>query len=115
MAEDSDHTIRRRVAEVFSAIPQDRVERLSPTKGAVEAMDAIAAAFGEVCDGQIARTIAFNVGDWQGSAAFLVAIHLCPERFTPREIREGVETFLLEAESIAQAAQLVDELEYEED
>lgn len=115
MTDDSYYTIPRKVVQLFAAIPQNRIERLSPSRGAVEGMDAIAAAFGEVCDDEIARTIAFSVGDWQGSAAFLVAVHLCPERFTSREIREGVEGFLLEAESIAQAARLVDELEYEED
>ena len=115
MTDDSYYTIPRKVAELFAAIPQDRIERLSPFRGAVEAMDAIASAFGEVCDDEIARTIAFSVGDWQGSAAFLVAVHLCPERFTSREIREGVEAFLLVAEDTPEAARLVDELDYEED
>ena len=115
MTDDSYYTIPRKVAQLFAAIPQNRIERLSPSRGAIEAMDVIAAAFGEVCGDEIARTIAFSVGDWQGSAAFLVAVHLCPERFTSREIREGVEGLLLAAESIPLAARLVDELDYEED
>ena len=89
MTEDPYHTIPRKVAALFAAIPQDRIERLLPSEGAGEAMDTIAAAFGDVCDHEIARTIAFNVGNWQGKAALLVAVHLCPERFTFREIREG--------------------------
>jgi hypothetical protein len=39
--------------------------------------------------------IGFNVGDWHGDAAFLVALHLFPERFTDEEIDEGVRRMLL--------------------
>jgi len=115
MTDDPYDTMRRKVSELFSAIPQDRIERLSPVGEAVEAMDAIAAAFGDVCDEETAHTIAFGVGDWPGSAAFLVAVHLCPERFTPLELREGVEYFLLQARDISESAQLVDGLECEEE
>ncbi len=34
--------------------------------------------------------IGHHVGDWVGDAAFLVALHLFPERFTDEEIDEGV-------------------------
>ncbi|MDB6003300.1 MAG: hypothetical protein JWR15_287 [Prosthecobacter sp.] len=46
---------------------------------------------------EVAGEIGFHLGDWQGDAAFLVALHLFPERFTPEEIREGVRAFLLHA------------------
>ena len=39
--------------------------------------------------------IAFHLTDWQADAAFIVALHLFPERFTPEDIRDGVESFLL--------------------
>jgi hypothetical protein len=46
---------------------------------------------------EVAGEIGFHLGDWQGDAAFLVALHLFPERFTPEEIRDGVREFLIHA------------------
>ena len=37
-----------------------------------------------------ADTIAFHLTDWNADAAFIVALHLYPERFTPEEIEAGV-------------------------
>jgi hypothetical protein len=42
-----------------------------------------------------ADQIAFHLTDWNSDAAFLVALHLFPERFTPQEIRAGVDLFLV--------------------
>jgi hypothetical protein len=36
-----------------------------------------------------------HVADWQGDAAFLVALHLFPERFTDEEIDEAVRSLLI--------------------
>jgi hypothetical protein len=44
-----------------------------------------------------AKEIAFNLVDWNSDAAFLVALHLFPERFTPSEIRSGIVQLLLHA------------------
>jgi len=43
----------------------------------------------------VAQSIGFNVSDWQADAAFLVALHLFPERFTDAEIDEGVRSLLI--------------------
>lgn len=43
---------------------------------------------------QDAWDIGINVADWQGDAAFLVALHLFPERFNPEEIEDGVRALL---------------------
>lgn len=40
--------------------------------------------------GDKAYDIAFHLSDWISEAAFIVAVHLYPERFTVEEIREGV-------------------------
>ena len=34
--------------------------------------------------------MAFHLTDWNSDAAFLVAVILCPERFTSQEISEGI-------------------------
>jgi len=42
-----------------------------------------------------AAEIGFHLGDWQADAAFLVALHLFPERFTTQDIEDGVRSFLI--------------------
>jgi hypothetical protein len=60
-------------------------------------MEQIAQAISSDHPPEVAGEIGFHLGDWQGDAAFLVALHLFPERFTPEEIRDGVRAFLLHA------------------
>lgn len=57
---------------------------------------------------QDAWDIGINVADWQGDAAFLVALHLFPERFTPEEIENGVRSLLVHVPAhVIAAARLV--------
>jgi hypothetical protein len=51
-----------------------------------------------------AREIAFHLSDWHADAAFIVALHLFPERFTSEEIRKGVLAFLIHAPNHVAAA-----------
>ena len=44
---------------------------------------------------QVGFDIGFHVADWQADAAFLVALHLFPDRFTAEEIDEGVRSLLI--------------------
>jgi hypothetical protein len=54
-----------------------------------------------------AADIAFHLSDWAEDAAFLIALHLFPERFTVKEIHEGVVALLIHAPNhIAAAAHL---------
>ncbi|HTH45949.1 MAG TPA: hypothetical protein VMB21_00425 [Candidatus Limnocylindria bacterium] len=54
-----------------------------------------------------AKDVAFHLSHWNADAAFLVALHLFPERFTPEEIRSGVIGFLIHAPNhVAAAAKL---------
>jgi|SRR5208282_6003062 len=61
------------------------------------------------CMGQIAKAVSSesgypeevgcdigtNIADWQADAAFLVALHLFPERFTDEEIDEAIRSLLI--------------------
>ncbi|MCX6851660.1 MAG: hypothetical protein NTY98_22390 [Verrucomicrobia bacterium] len=58
-------------------------------------MEQIAQAISSEHPPEVAGEIGFHLGDWQGDAAFLVALHLFPERFTPEEIRVGVRALLI--------------------
>jgi hypothetical protein len=48
--------------------------------------------------------IAFHLTDWNSDAAFLVALHLFPERFTQEEIDAGISMFLVHVPSHVIAA-----------
>ena len=92
------------LAEAFPG----RVDRLDPDKKATGAMDAIQAALTEAFGTDKAADIAFHMSDWNSDAAFILALHLFPERFTKEEIEDGVRDFLIHAPNhIAEAAQLI--------
>jgi hypothetical protein len=55
-------------------------------------------------DEETARDIGFHLSDWHVEAAFIVALHLFPERFTPKEIADGVLSFIIHAPNHAAAA-----------
>jgi hypothetical protein len=56
---------------------------------------------------QNAYDLAFHLSDWRADAAFLLALHLAPERFTAEEVKEGVTQFLVHAPNhVAAAAKL---------
>ena len=53
---------------------------------------------------QSAYDLAFHLSDWRADAAFLLALHLAPERFSIEEVREGVTQFLVHAPNHVAAA-----------
>jgi hypothetical protein len=56
---------------------------------------------------QHAYDLAFHLSDWRADAAFLLALHLAPDRFSPEEVKEGVTQFLVHAPNhVAAAAKL---------
>lgn len=92
------------LAEAFAA----RVDRLDPDKKATGAMDAIAGALSDEFGADKAADIAFHMADWNSDAAFILALHLFPERFTKEEIDDGVRDFLMHVPNhVAEAAQLM--------
>jgi hypothetical protein len=98
---DSEHSFRIKVETIFRELVGDRATTLNAERLPAEITSAITAALvGESGDADAilhADKIAFNLTDWNSEAAFLVALHLFPERFTPEEIRDGIEAFLLHA------------------
>jgi hypothetical protein len=51
-----------------------------------------------------AYDLAFHLSDWQGDAAFIIALSLAPERFTKQEIADGIMGFLCHAPNHVAAA-----------
>ena len=94
---ESPDKLGKKVQTIFSEIAgADRAKWL---RGDVPSrvMNHIAQAISSEHELEVAAEIGFHLGDWQSEAAFLVALHLFPERFTPEDIREGVEAFLIHA------------------
>ena len=98
---DSTPSLHEKVEAIFRELAGDRVAMLSATTLPAGITSTITAALAaeDASDEEIlhADEIAFHLTDWNSEAAFLVALHLFPERFTPEEIREGVEAFLIHA------------------
>lgn len=67
-------------------------------------MDRIAEALREKYGDKRAEELAFHISDWRSDAAFIVALHLCPEKFTPSDIRWGIELMLVHAPNHLMAA-----------
>lgn len=96
----------KKVSAIFRKFAGRRAERLNPDTFNRAAAQAIAAAL--VKERGFAKRRAYDIGfhlsDWAADAAFIVALHLFPERFTEREIETAVEAFLIHAPSHVTAA-----------
>jgi hypothetical protein len=104
--------VREKVTAIFHEIAPDRASRLC--SGLCD--QAFTAAVQPALTSQkelpppLAYDIAFHLSDWHVQAAFIVALHLFPERFSPAEISEGVLEFFCHAPMhVATAAALFDE------
>jgi hypothetical protein len=100
---DAIESVRRIVAAIFAELVGERANRLDGSMIAEPAMSALACALAEQY-GENAEDIAFHMADWNSDAAFVVAVHLFPERFTPEQIAAGVGLFLVHAPNHIRAA-----------
>ncbi len=101
---DPIDTVRQKVAAIFAELVGDLAKRLDSGVIAEPAMSAITAAFVEDYGELKAADIGFHMADWNSDAAFIVAVHLFPERFTREEIEAGVGLFLVHAPNHIRAA-----------
>ena len=102
--DDPIETVGQKVSAIFTELVGDRAQRLDGSVIAEPAMSAIAAAFLEQYGELKAADIGFHMADWNSDAAFVVAVHLFPERFTREEIEAGVGLFLTHAPNHIRAA-----------
>lgn len=95
--------VSEKVQAIFQRITGDRAAILRGSRhpAAVNARITAALQCGKLPAGtdEGARLdgIGFHLVDWNAEAAFLVALLLYPEEFTDKEIRDGVEKFLIHA------------------
>jgi hypothetical protein len=91
------------VDAIFAELVGTRAKRLDGSVIAEPAMSTVASAL-TAQYGEKAREVAFHMTDWNSDAAFVVALHLFPERFTAEEIAAGVGMFLVHAPNHIRAA-----------
>lgn len=90
-------SVNEKVLSLFAKLVGERARKLDGSVHATEAMNAITLALAEDHGWDKANKIAINMADWNWDAAFVVALHLFPERFTPQEIEAGIGLFLVHA------------------
>lgn len=102
----SEGSARAKVSAIFRELAGDRAERLCNGLSNEPAAGVIAAALLSESDysEQRAADVAFHLTDWHTDAAFIAALQLYPERFTPAEIEAGVMGFLFHAPNHVAAA-----------
>jgi len=94
---DPIDTVQEKVLAIFAELVGERAKRLDGSEVAHAAMDAITAALTEDRGELKASKIAFHMADWNWDAAFIVALHLFPERFSAADIDVGIGLFLVHA------------------
>ena len=98
MSNDAHDAVRTKVAAIFQELAGDRSVTLNgsilPAGITSTITGALAGPGATEAEMLHADQIAFHLTDWNYDAAFLVALHLYPERFTAEEIQAGVGLFL---------------------
>lgn len=108
MPDDAHDSVRKKVEAIFTELAGDRRRMLDGSTLPAGITSTITAALSgpDASEEQVlhADQIAFHLTDWNSEAAFIVALHLFPERFTPEEIDAGVRLFLIHVPSHVIAA-----------
>ena len=92
------NSVEEKVEQIFRELVGDRVKNLDSSSFSSAVASTITAALcDEDSDKEILTKdeIAFHLTDWNGDAAFIVALLLFPERFSKEEIQDGVESCLI--------------------
>jgi hypothetical protein len=92
---DPNDSVREKVSAIFRELVGSRERELDGSVESVQTKRAIAAALAQSYDADTATKVALHMSDWNSDAAFIVALHLFPERFTPDEIEAGMGLFLV--------------------
>jgi hypothetical protein len=99
-------TVRKKVMAIFRELAGERAARLGEP-GVQVTRDTLARALSADYRPNSASDIAFHLVDWHSDAAFIMAVQLFPERFTPDELVTGVDMLLIHAPNhLAAAAKL---------
>jgi hypothetical protein len=108
MSEDAHDSVRKKVQAIFTELAGDRARMLegSTFPAGITSTITLALAGPDPTQDHIlhADQVAFHLTDWNADAAFIVALHLFPERFTSEEIEAAVDMFLIHVPAHVMAA-----------
>lgn len=108
MPDDAHDSVRKKVEAIFTELAGNRTRMLDGGTFPAGITSTITAALSgpDASEERVlhADQIAFHLTDWNSDAAFIVALHLFPERFTPEEIEAGIDLFLCHVPSHVIAA-----------
>jgi hypothetical protein len=97
-------SVSQKVQDIFSEIAGLRADRLAGDRVAKDIIARIKSVYSDQFGPAIASTLGMHLSDWNSNAAFIVALHLFPERFTDDEIKTGIGAFLGHAPNHIRAA-----------
>ena len=98
--------VQQKVLAIFSELAGPRAGRLGEP-AAQETRQTLMSALAGDYQPEIARELAFHLVDWHTDAAFILAVHLFPERFTVEELAAGTQMLLIHVPNhLAAAAKL---------
>ncbi len=92
---DAYGTVTEKVQAIFKELVGERAEVLRGNVNARKANDILGLALARDLDPLKADELAFHLVDWNGDAAFIVAVLLYPERFTNEELEAGTDKLLV--------------------
>jgi len=95
--DDSLDAVKRKVLAIFQEMAGERAQRLDGSVLSSAAMDAITSSLAAQHGWEKAADIALHMACRNWDAAFIVALHLFPERFSPEEINDGLGLFRVHA------------------
>ena len=96
--------LKQTVSEIFSEIAGPGAVRLAGDRLATDVIARIKSVFADQYGDVVASTLGMHLSDWNSDAAFIVALHLFPERFSDNDIKTGIEQFLGHAPNHIRAA-----------
>lgn len=108
MSDNAWDSVRKKVRAIFTELAGDRARMPEGDTFPAGITSTITAALSGsgASEEQVlhADQIAFHLTDWSSDAAFIVALHLFPERFTAEEIDAAVHLFLVHVPAHVMAA-----------
>jgi hypothetical protein len=91
---DPHESVKRKVEAIFRELAGERARNLEATHYPI-AIDNLVTESLTASHEQNPGEVAFHLVDWNSDAAFLVALHLFPERFEAEEVAAGVGLLLV--------------------
>jgi hypothetical protein len=91
MCNTARETAQQKVEAIFRDAFGERAARVFTHHNVAPTMEVVCEAFANELPPARAEALGFNMADWGRDAAFVIALHLYPERFTAEEIREATD------------------------